>query len=186
MVTPLRLGGRTVEFSAIHHFLSAPLLRCVARFMKEPAPLLVPPDCQSCPPCFSSLRRSWGRASLSAMVFAISSSGTHFLGIRGLPGFSGFSWIFVCEGYVARILHAELSSNVLMEPACHFMISLMGNFVRLLIQAHWGIPTHRTQSGIYICFCATARSHSVDCYGRRNPGSHTNPTSSPGQFVLLS
>ena len=60
------------------------------------------------------------------------------VGFRGLPGFMGFTGIFVCEGYVARILHAELSLNVLMEPACHFMISFLGNFVSLLIQAHWG------------------------------------------------
>ena len=43
-----------------------------------------------------------------------------------------------------------------------------------------------TQSGnLHFYFSSrstTARSHHVYCYGWRKPGSHTNPTSSPGQF----
>ena len=44
-----------------------------------------------------------------------------------------------------------------------------------------------TQCGIFDFYLyaasAAARGHTADRYGRRKHGSHTNPTSSPGQFV---
>ena len=43
--------------------------------------------------------------------------------------------IFWC--LFARILHAELPSNLLMEPACHFENYLDGHITSLLIQVHW-------------------------------------------------
>ena len=127
---------RTLEFSAISicHFPSASLLRCVARFVKEPAPQLVPPDSASASP---SLRVSL-RCGASGVVLLCRQWYSPFPPVvrvffrisRTSRFFSGFTLIFVCEGYVARVLHAELSSTVLMEPAC--------NFVSLLIQGHWG------------------------------------------------
>ena len=67
-----------------------------------------------------------------AVVFAISSSVSRIFARSWILG------IFVCEGYVARVLHAEHSSNLLMEPASNFVISFLGILVNLLIQAHWG------------------------------------------------
>ena len=54
---------------------------------------------------------------------------------RVLPGFTRISG---CEGHFAQILHAELSSNVLMEPACHFMVLSRSDSKMLLFQVHWG------------------------------------------------
>ena len=41
------------------------------------------------------------------------------------------------RGHFARILHAELPSNLLMEPACHFANYLDRHITSLLIQVHW-------------------------------------------------
>ena len=49
-------------------------------------------------------------------------------------------------GHLARVLHAELSSNVLMEPACHFANYLDSRIASFHIQAHWG-DTDSCRSG---------------------------------------
>ena len=63
------------------------------------------------------------------------SSGTRFLRFRGLPSFSGLTGFSV-----AKVTSHESStlSSVLVEPACHFMFSFLGNFVSMLIQVRWG------------------------------------------------
>ena len=48
-----------------------------------------------------------------------------------------FTRNFVCEGYVTQILHAELSSNVLMEPACHLAYYADSRISSFHTQTHW-------------------------------------------------
>ena len=43
----------------------------------------------------------------------------------------------IFDFHFARILHAELPSNLLVEPACHFAHYLDGHITSLLIQVHW-------------------------------------------------
>ena len=135
----------------------------------------------------------------------------------GISIFFVVSVVFTCIQRIARhflrLLHAELPSNLLMEPACYFANYLDGLIVSLLIQAHWeNADSCRSghSSGSFFSWsplrffyissrrdvhpewnlqfyfssrCATARSHQVECYGRRKPGSHTNTASSLEQLV---
>ena len=76
----------------------------------------------------------------------------YFYAVSRVPGFTRISG---CEGHFAQILHAELASNVLMEPACHFMVLSRSDSKMLLFQVHWedtdscwgGIPQARPLLG---------------------------------------
>ena len=57
---------------------------------------------------------------------------------RWIPGFTGFSRISECGGNVAQIPHAELSSNVLMEPACHLANYVDSRITSFHTQVRWG------------------------------------------------
>ena len=101
------------------------------------------------PLCFPSSWRSWSHSSLLFVVLTVPSNISGFTGFRGILSFrrfcsflavflaSGFTRISECGGHFAQILHAELSSNVLMGQACYFMVSFMGNSTRFHIHAHW-------------------------------------------------
>ena len=113
--------------------------------------------CQSVPSPWSSSCSSWSSSSLSARFVvslwvgsACGSSEASFLGflsgqffcsycrIYAVSRVPGFTRISGCEGHFAQVLHAELSSNVLMEPACHFMVLSRSDSKMLLFQVHWG------------------------------------------------
>ena len=80
----------------------------------------------------SSLCCGWFRPRSSGFsvdsYFAVIAVFTQFLAFLDLRGFLG-----------AKVTsHAELSSNVLMEPACHFMVLSRSDSKMLLFQIHWG------------------------------------------------
>ena len=67
------------------------------------------------------LRRS-ARPRLRSSGFSVDSFFCSYCRIYAVSRVPGFTRISRCEGHFAQILHAELSSNLLMELACHFMV----------------------------------------------------------------
>ena len=108
---------------------------------------------QSFPSSAASSRFSWSRPCLPSSLWFSPCPGflvvSVFVGF--LPFFGSLFVVFTpflvpldLRGFPSakvtshKILHAELSSNVLREPACHFVNLSSSDLSRLLIQVHWG------------------------------------------------